>query len=351
MALQSVALPIVYPGIATLATNAPGLGTNLLLDAAGEYDSFVVCASEDMVISHVGFKCNAATGSPTADVRIETVDATTGVPTGTLWAANTNIVTATLTTAFALHALTASATITKSQIFAVKIVYNSGTSFTTTGVNNFTAGFCFPYEVNNTSGSAAKAGMNAVSLVLGSSTTTFYPIHGFLPTSSIAANAFNNTSSARRGVRFQVPFKCQVAGFRYYRGTSVGDFNAAIFDDAGAELSSSSTAFDGDQHVAAASSMVELYFDNAVTLSPATWYRLAIEPSSATNCNMYTATLPSLNYRSGWPGGTNWHYTTYVASSWTDTATDQVPLMDIVIKQFDDGVNVSSTTPAYVIGG
>jgi hypothetical protein len=37
------------------------------------------------------------------------------------------------------------------------------------------------------------------------------------------------------------------------------------------------------------------------------------------------------------PGGANCHYATYASGSWTDTATDQVPIMDILIDQLDDG--------------
>lgn len=303
-----------------------------------------------MVISHVGLKPSAVSGSPTGDIRIETVDTATGIPTGALWATNTNIVTATLTTTFALHALTASATITKGQIFAVKAVYNSGTSFAFSAISALVFGMGMPYAVTNVTGSAVKGAITGFDVALGSSTTVFYPVRQLFPAASIAQNSFNNTSSARRGLRFQTPFKCQVAGFRYYLGTAIGDFAAAIFNDAGAELSSSSTTFEGDVQAGVASGGVgEFYFDNPVMLSPGTWYRLAIEPSSATNCNMYTATLPTLDYRSAWPGGTNFHYTTYVASSWTDTATDQVPFMDIMIKQLDDGVSTGGVIG--VIGG
>src|SRR5580765_13275 len=109
--------------------SSPGLNNIATLTAAGHYVCYISIAQEDMVISHVGFRVGTCTGSPTADCRIETV-ATTGLPSGTLWATNTNIVTGTLSTdTNVLNALTAAATITKGQVFAVKIAYNSGTSF------------------------------------------------------------------------------------------------------------------------------------------------------------------------------------------------------------------------------
>jgi hypothetical protein len=340
MALQTLWHAIDWPGNILHGAGAPNIGGDTTLDAAAEYQAHVIQATEAMVISHVGFKLQTATGSPTADVRIETVDGATGVPTGTLWATDTNIVTGALTTTFTAHALTASATIAKGQFFAVKIVYASGTSIVTNVVNSVASVVGLPYAITNVTGSAVKGPPAGRNWAVGSSATTWYPVRNFLPVASIAANAFNNTNSARRGVRFQVPFKCLASGFRYYCGTAVGDFDASIRDDAGNELSSSSTSFEGDNQAAAAAAMNEFYFDNGVILVPGVWYRLAIEPTTTTNCNMYTATLPSLNYRSAWPGGTNFFYTTFTSGGgWVDTATDQVPLMDLLIRQLDDGVS------------
>jgi hypothetical protein len=96
MALQSIAGDLNWPGGAvTYFAGAPSLGALDTFDAAGEYGAMILQAQEDMTISHVGFRTAGATGSPTADVRIETL-ASTGFPSGTLWATNTNIVTGTL---------------------------------------------------------------------------------------------------------------------------------------------------------------------------------------------------------------------------------------------------------------
>jgi hypothetical protein len=349
MALQSLNAPLAWPGLTSGPSTAPALSTADTLDGAGDYTCVVICAPSDMTVSHVGFKCNAVAGSPTATVRIETVDAATGAPSGTLWATNTSVTTATLTSSFALHALTASATITKGQVFAIVITYASGTSLVVNTVAGVMENHGLPYKVTNITGSAVKAALIGMDLCLGSSTTEFYSLRGLRPAASIAANAFNNTSSAKRGVRFQVPFKCTVSGFKIYTGTAVGDFNAIIEDDSGTELSSTSTAFEGDVASALASAVFTGSFDNTVDLSPGVWYRLAIQPSSATNVNMYTATLPSSdpNYAKAWPGGANFYYSTFTTSTWTDANT-QVPYIDLLINRLDDGVSSGS---ARVIGG
>jgi hypothetical protein len=150
--------------------------------------------------------------------------------------------------------------------------------------------------------------------------------------------------------------KCRVIGLRWFGANAVGDVNAAIYDDTvgtAVELSSSSTAFDGDNTAASVSPNrpFTVYFDNPVTCNAGTTYRAAIEPSSATNTNLYTLTLHSANYRGASPAGTTAHYTTFVTGGWTDTATDQLPTMDIIIDQVDDGTGSGSSGGQRVFGG
>lgn len=348
MTLQTLNTAIAWPGITARTSVAPGISSgSLTLNAATDYDSFVICAREDMTISHVGVNI-AASGSPTMDVRIETVDAS-GVPTGTLWNTNTNIVTGALSSGFTLHALTASASITKGQVFCVKFLYQSGTSViprTLTGVTPSANAFPYEYQFDASTGTKV-AFAAATPIALGSSSTTFYSVRNFYPITTITNNAFNNTNGARRGLRFQVPFKCRCVGLRHFTNTNNGDYNAAIFDDAGSELASSSTAFDGDQSSNIATGNTDCYFDNPVTLSPATWYRAVIEPSSSTNTNITTFALPSSSYRSAMPHGSNALYTTYASAAWTDTATDTLPYMDILIDQLDDGVSAGGSQRVY----
>lgn len=146
--------------------------------------------------------------------------------------------------------------------------------------------------------------------------------------------------------------KCRAIGIRFYNSNASGDFNIAIYDDTtgtAVELGSSSTAIDGDANAGTSSAVVTAFFDNTVTLTAGTTYRIAVEPSSATNVNVSTFTLPSANYRGASPSGTTAHYTTFVTGGWTDTATDQVPLMDIILDQLDDGASAGGVVG--VIGG
>lgn len=342
MAPVTLKKPIAWPGNFERVSASPATSTIATVDAAGEYVAFIFCAREAMTISHVGFRPGLASGSPTIDVRIEDVDPATGLPTGTLWATNTNIVTGAVASNnwFLAAQLTASASIAKGQIVCVKLAYNSGTSLQLHRLGNHDSSITnLPYEVLNTGTPTKGVLAGSIGLALGSSSTSFYQVPGIIPYSIVTNSAFNNTNGARRGLKFTIPFSCRCVGLRFWNSTSVGDFNAVIFDDAGtpAEFGSSSTAFEGDRGAASGSAFLECYFDNAVNLVAGTTYRAVLEPTSTTNITLSVVTLPSVDYRGATPSGTDAHYTTYASSAWSDVETDEFPLMDLLIDQIDDG--------------
>jgi hypothetical protein len=351
MALVSLPSPICWPGITGALDTSIALFTTNTLTAAGHYAAFIFAAREDMAITHVGCRIGTVAGSPTAEVRIETVD-TSGLPSGTLWATNTNGTTGTITSdTNILQALTATANITKGQVFCVMIKYASGTSIIVqhTSLNNPVASN-LPYRVLNT-GTPTKGQLFDClpTIALGSSSTTFYHVPGTLPVASLTTNAFNNTNSAKRGLLFTPPMSCRAVGIRWHQNNNAGNYNAVLYDSGGTELSSSSTAYDGDHAISSVGGLSTVFFDNPVTLTAGTTYRIAIEPSSATNCNVSTIVLPSANYRGASPAGATANYTTFATATWTDTATDTLPIMDVVIDQLDNGAGGGGAVP-YVIG-
>lgn len=354
MTLASIGTAVAWPGISNGMAANPSIATLATLDAAGEYQCFIFQAREAMSITHVGVRFGTATGSPTVDIRIETV--ADGAATGTLWATDTNITTGAITSnAWLLSALTATATIAAGDFYAVKIVYASGTSIAIiAGAGNTGHAFNSPFAATNVTGSVVKTRLNYMAfLALGSSSTAFYSIDSCIPgasTTSLSSSAFNNTDSAKKGVLFQVPFKCRCVGIQWYNSAStLGNYNISIRngDATGAEVGSSSTAVDGD-NTAAGSASQRFYFDNAVELAANTAYRAVVEPSSATNVTLYHYILPSNDYSEAVMGGPNFQYTAFATATWTDTDT-QVPIFDILIDQLDDGAGGGMT--AHVIGG
>lgn len=344
--LVQLPAPFPWPGVANHFNANPALGTALTITAVGHYLNYVFVAREDMTLSHVGFRAGAVSGTtPVIEVRVETVDTATGLPSGTLWATDTNGITGTITAnTWFLQALTASATITKGQAFCIKLLLSSGTT-PSIGISNMNQVAVFqnvnlPYQVNNT-GSPAKAvtANNTPIIALGSSATTFYQNTGSIPVSSMTGGGFSNSvAGAKRGLRFTIPMNARAVGVRLSTQNSAGDYNVCLYDDAGAELSNSCTAYVGAVSAVAASGDNWTFFDNTVTLTAGTTYRIAAEPTTATNIRLDAFVLPSTNYRSASPIGTVGHYTTFTtAGGWVDSATDTVPLIDVLLDQVDNG--------------
>jgi hypothetical protein len=347
MALQTLNGPVAWPYTNRANTVAPALAT-LATIASGNYAAVVIQARENMTITHGAFKCGAVVASGACDFRIETVDATNGQPSGTLWNSGTTndsnfTIAPTQNTFTTVTALTGSASITKGDWFAVKLAYSSGTSFVLQSTG-FEMRFARPYMVLNTGSPTNTILTQSVGIALGSSSTAFYCIPGLMPATSLTQNAFNNTNSAKRGLKFQVPFTCRVVGLRWWAhgSTSSGGLNIRIEDSGGTEVSSSSTAIDGDIQLLANTGMNEAYFDNAVTLSPATDYYAVLEPEA----------LAIAGLRSAFPHGTNCCYSTWstaAGSVWVDD-TSALPLIDLLIDQLDDGVQVGGASTGFMIG-
>lgn len=338
MSLVDLDQPLRFPGYAGYGSNIITAGADTL-DAAGEYSAYVIQAERDMVISHLGYQLTAI-GSPTADVRIETIDAS-GLPSGTLWATNTNIVTGTLTSnTWRVDALTAPATITKGQWFALKFVYNTGTSIGTRVVTNYLLPFALPYKVTNTTGSAVKSRSGGVIIAFGSNATTFYKNSSGLAALSDTNGTFNSSTAAgtARGLRFRMPFSGTLNGATWFGFSTNGDYNLNLLTDVGVLIKS--MAFDGDYSVISnTNGNVVSLFDVGISLAANTWYRLVIEPTTATNVTMQRMNMPATasNYYPCWPYGDSAFWTTFTtAGGWVDT-TDQKPVMDAILSQIEVG--------------
>lgn len=347
--MSLITLPDVirWPGIGGGANAAIAIAAANLLDVAGKYTAAIANAATAMTISHIGFYPQASS-SGVVTASIQTLSS--GNPSGTLWNAAGEGSTGTSGTCTAgtweLVALAAPASISVGQDFAVVITYSSGTSVTTGSLgNNFIEQSQVPYRVTNVTGSAVKSLGSSLQIAVGSSATVWYPVRNMYPVIAVNQTGFNNTNSAARAARFQVPFPCRVIGLRFFVPASGGNFNIILMDDAGSELSSSSTGKTQANAASALQMAQSVHFDNPVVLAINTWYRAVIEPNSATNFNLVSLQCPSAAYLTGMPGGTNFHYATRASGSWTDTATDTVPMLDLLIDQLDDGVSAGGANP------
>lgn len=347
MAIQTFKQGVAYPFHPNININggAPST-TSDTLDNTADRLALVFIAPKDGNISTIDFALGSvggASGNVTVDVRVETVDGTTGNPTGTLWAANTN---ATATVAFnddntwKSVTLTSSATVSRGDTVAIvlnPLVFTTVTNCQIMKFQDVTAGTTYG-TADLTGGGYTKA-VATYSFIAGYDDTTYEPIYNVFPARVVTTTSFNSGSSPPvRGMKFQVPFKCRVNGMWAWMAlaSTSSDFDAKIYSSDGSTVLASHS-FDATNSQSGTTSIITvLPFDDTVTLSVNTNYYLSIEPTSANNVTLYTGTLPSNAKMDAWPGGKNMFLSTLTSGTWTDTDTER-PFMGILLDGFDDG--------------
>jgi hypothetical protein len=344
MTLQTLPTTIEYPGMCSLFSGAsPGIAAVATISTGLSF-SIVMRAPRDMTLGRVAFNPGTVSASGTFDIRLETV--TDGTPTGTLLnGSDSNIAGGALTSnTWNAQSFTGDSSVTKGQVFALKFAYNSGTSAQVMRLSNASVqNFGSPYIIDT---AAAKSITRPLVVALGSD-SAWYSIPGLFPTSVTTTATAGTFTAEALGVRFQVPFKCRCVGISYYPAANAGNFNVILQNDSNADLSTTTTAADGDNMSNSTSAYKnQIYFDTAVELSPGVWYRAVIEWVSGT-CAVYDWTLNHADYLAAMPGGSTFYYSTRATGSWVDTDT-RVPIIDILIDQLDDGASVGGVS--HIIG-
>lgn len=350
MTLVSLNRKFIWPGYSDGAESTYNTGQSaaMTLDAAGDYFAVVLQAAEDMSIRTVDVLFHTATGTTECDIRIENLDAS-GLPDNTLWATNTNGLTGTLGPSAHLASVTlgATATITKGQKFAVVVRFSSGATAQPAWIisgrgPSLWRGSTFPYMVTNTGSGGTKAAFAAgsVCMALGDATPSFYEVPGLIPWQATVATWTYASNATIRAValRFQVPFKCRVIGMRFddASAATTDDVNCVIYNSGGSEVGSTSTAINRDETFIG-SGIVTCFFGNHTELAANTTYYAAVVPSTTNSSIMSYMIISNTNRAGAVLGGAQCYGATRDSGgSWT-TYTTNIPRIDIIIDQIDDG--------------
>lgn len=370
MTMVSVGGEMLWP--LPLMQNNPGAislsQTGLTLDSTTDALAWVGKAWFTDSIEKVYFRTGTigGGGGDTVDVRIETV--TNGRPSGTLWATNTNVTVAIADTddnVWKTATLTAAASLVPGDEFAIVIISSAGTPNIVLAVlanPNSTTHDHYPLLLQNATGSYATASGNSFEWIVQLSSAGVVHVPGLLPVDGNGTiTAYNSGSSPDEiALRFQLPFKARCIGIR------PALFNIAAGADLTATLwpASSTTdadalgqiTLDGDFALATTTDgFARLYFDSAVTLEKATTYYAGVRADTANNIGLGELTSPSgiTNSMRGFPIPTNGEiyratrvWTAGSAAAWTETATNTLPLISLIIDQVDDGTGAGGTTIA-----
>jgi hypothetical protein len=348
MAIQNLVptgLMIPTPVITSVAS------TGNVIDAADEKLGIVNKTIRTGTITQVILGFGTVTTGATVDVRVETVDAATGHPTGSLVNADSN---ASLVVANAddnskkTVTLTTPASVTEGDTIAI-IMANPGASFGSMNLiaTSERAAMCFPYGVFYT-GSWADAVRN-LSIVAVYDDGSRQNFGGNVAT-NVATLTFNTGSTPDEiGLVFTLTVPIVGCGFWFDANSSfTGNFDLVLYDSADTVVKS--VSFDADQRGGTSSAYMRTQTAD-FSLAAAT-YRVVAKPTSGTNISVLESTYAAnsdLDVLDLGIGCYKTHRTD--AGAWTDTNTRRINL-GILVKGVDDGTGSSGvyTRSAQMVG-
>lgn len=328
-----VACPeIQYPQSLIHAILSPGY-SGLLIDASGETASFVLAAPKTGNIHKIHFRTTTVSSSGTLDVRVETVDTTTGTPSGTLIGTNTNgTQTGLASNTWYSPALTADAAVTQGQIIAISIVQSTG-NLSIASLSNPQQRF--PYSALFASAAWTK-NLTPPCLALEYDDGTTPPITGCFPYSAVTSTTFNSGSTPdERGNKITLNATMRTSGFWFWADCDTQDSEVSLYDSTGTLIERLS--FDKDVQNSSTVGFYSFPWTAKHTLTAGT-YRLTLRATSTTNITLIDVDVNSSGLMTAMDGGTDIIFTQCTdGGAFTDTNTKRA-----MIGLLIDGIDVPS---------
>ena len=354
MALQTVLGGLVLPEPPLAITTAPNFSTHVI-DATDEKSASIFRVPKSGEVNAILWRTATVTTGGTVDVRLETVDATTGDPSGTLKDTLSNGAQAVLATddnIVFITSLTQTATVVEGDIVACVIVRDAVAG------NMQIAQFAdesthFPYPDLFTA-AWAKSGDGPV-MAVRYDDGSYAPVRGVWPVSLLNSVTFNNTSTPDvRGLHFQLPFPCRVTGAWVWCDLD-GDADLKLWDSDGTTVLETAS-LDTNIRRGTSPGFFWAKYAGTSTLLANTAYRLGLEPTSATNVDLYDFDVAAAAVMDAFPGGQNFRYTSAknpaAEGDWTQVTTKR-PFMGLILDQFDDGaggaIHVAIQQPSIIL--
>lgn len=335
MSMQSV-LGSVYIPLPILGNGFTATAQDTATDKYG----WVFQVAKTGNIRKLHIRINTFTSNATLDLRLETIDATTGYPTGTLWGATTNNTIAITATGWYTVTMTADAAVTKGDIVAFVIAQTGSGNVAPCFWSGTTMIRGFPYTVSN-QGSWAKLqgwhGIGAVEYDDGSVKEST----GLLPWKTVDSTVYGSASSPNtRGLRFKLPFPVRLRGLWVDGIVTVGGSLSIKLYDSDGVTALRTVTYDTDFNALSTTGLRLFEFSSDVDLLANTYYRIAIAPAT-TNFTLFEATHNSAALMDGFGIGQNGHLTTCAGTptaeaDWTQTLTTW-PFIGLNACGFDDG--------------
>jgi hypothetical protein len=324
--------PHTYP-ITFRSANPLGTIGNTAMTSAGNKQAFIFRAPVTGTITEVHVRSGTPVGSSgNADVRIETVDLTTGDPTGTLAGTNANgTITINATNTWFTATLTGSLAVTQGDLLAFVIVNSTG-SYSIRTSTIFQPGGT-PYA-DSFAAAWTKSATVAPSISLNYGGTYAYLQGVVVGMNSLAIST--STTPDEIG-NLWVPLVSQrVYGIEAVHDLD-GDCDFILYDSNSGVLASVSA--DKDVRLAASAGTFLLPFSSSIQVAVGQSYRLVAKPSTTTSGTAFYTEVDTAAARAACPGGAEFTYTTRTdAGAWSQTTTRQAMILPM-IDGIDNGIS------------
>lgn len=344
--------------VRALASNNAAATTAMAALNTGVCFRFTAPDSRDVKSVWINWSAVATPGA--FSVRIETIDATTGKPTGTLVHANATATAQTPTAGW--QQVTLGATPWASHMaagteYAVVILTTTGGTTQTLRSHDPTGTLGgYPTVVLTAADGTTRSNFAEVASAVPICSLVFSDdleeSLAFCPYATLSTSNVFTTNAA--GMKFTVPagMTWQVAGVEISNltrtGTPAGDLRIRVFNSADAAVSNTTLTLDKDSMTGGSAKRCRVHFPAVVTLAAGTYRVVMDSASSANSSNCWAIKAGQARTSATAPSGFCLTATADVTAgtiSWTDTAAD-VPALALIL---DD---VTGTPPSpLVLGG
>lgn len=337
------------------------------LDASGEKQAWIFQSPVTGTLSEIDYYINAVTSSGDLDVRVETVSATDGNPTGTLVGTNTNLSATISTTGAKTAVLTAGASLTRGTYYAIVFARTTGNydlkivDFTTSSEFRVTTLSYGRYHDGTSwaAQNAANSRQYVPCVALKWNDGNYYWIPGSYPIQSLTNVDFGNTSSDReRGIRIIPRVPMRVAG--WFGNVSLIGVNADVVlaDSGGTAIGTYSGDKDYGSSYGAGTNynhMRQGFFAETPSLTAGSTYYLTLKPTTSTTTRVTDALLMDTSDVTQWnmlSGGTDIALVTRNSGGTYSVDTTKRPMnFGLIIDQFGDDAGTGSGVVALPLGG
>jgi len=320
-------------------------------DAVNDRTATVFQIPKDGTLNSISFYTRDVTTGEVVDVRLETVDLTTGEPTGTLKETGSN---GSVTIAdsddqtkktSAVFNSGSGVAVLMGKLVAVVVASpaSSGGDWDRATANQWWEGG-FPYRTVNLTGSWVFGGAPPV-VILNYDTGVEYGV-GITAFKSISSSVSINSGAtvAEAGVKFQFPHAARIAGFMF-NGSILGPMRAHLYNASGKPQDTGATRLATlatgviDNNVTKDSTLqwFQYLFSSSVEIAANTTFYMSLEATTAVNNSLQTATVEETADMPTIIGGATWILVADDgAGDWDETDTRH-PWIIPLIDGLDDG--------------